>query len=515
MSRKGRLLFGLSLLSFLALGGLFFAIRIWMPFMWIVLATALGALTGWLILDRREIGSFFAMKTTKQGMNMGVLILLVVVLLTAVNYVGARHYSTLDFSDNGINSLSEQSRKILSSLDSDLTVKFFYKAGAEDSENNKKNFRELVKHYQDASGKVKFEAVEINERPRLTQDFGATKGTGEAFIEYHGNKNRIENYTEQDFTNAVIRATRTQKKNIYFLEGHGERSLDDEKAETSFSGFRQMLEKNSYEVKKLNLITAQSVPADTAALVIAGPRQQFQAAEVKALESYLAAGGNLLLMLEEKQTYGLDGLLRPLGLRLEPHYVYNVFTSAMGKVVNAQAATVAVDYAPGNEITRLFTGNQMTLFRNPHSLTLVEHDSGLNQEVLVKTPESAVALPELTSQDYTGAPRAFNLGVQVRGKWKDAKNEFSAVVFSDADFVSNILLYQNINRDLALNTLASLAKETDLISISPKEPQASKLLVSPPEFNQFFKFSVVGLFLPMPFVFLILSIVLWYRRRHA
>jgi hypothetical protein len=32
---------------------------------------------------------------------------------------------------------------------------------------------------------------------------------------------------------------------------------------------------------------------------------------------------------------------------------------------------------------------------------------------------------------------------------------------------------------------------------------------------QFFNFSVVGLFIPLPFVLMILSIVLWYRRRHA
>lgn len=530
MSAKGRLLFTISILSLLALGGLYFALRVWMPFMWFGLATALLGLIGWVYFDYRIIGEFLTMKTTKHGLNMGFLIFLAVLLLVALNFVGARHYATFDFSSNRVNSLSEQSIKVLSSLESELKVKFFYKSGAEQSEENKKIFRELVKHYQDTNSKIQFEVAEINEKPKLALEYGANKGTGEAFIEYKGNKNRIENYNEQDFTNAIIKMTRKEKKNIYFLQGHNERSIDDEKSEVSLYGFRQMLEKNSYNVKKLNLTTSLEVPKDAHVLVIAGPAHPFQPAEVAAVEGYLAEGGNLLLMLDEKESFGLSDLLKSFGLELESHYIYNVFSSPMGKVVNAQAATVAVQYSSVSEITKVFTANQMAVFRNPHSLKLINTSSTaktIKSEIILRTPESSVSLAELDSKDYMGEPRSFILGVEVKGhldnqrmrksnnKSNNTAKEFSAVVFSDADFVSNILLYQNINRDLALNTIASLAKETDLISVSAKEPMASKMLVSPPEFSQFFKFTVVGLFFPLPFVFMILSIVLWYRRRHA
>lgn len=515
MSKKGRLLFAASVLSLLALAGLFFALRVWMPFMWIVLLTSLGSLAGWLILDRKILGSFMAMKATKHGMNMGVLVLLAIVMLTAINYAGAKWKWTFDFSSNGVNTLSDQSVKVLSSLDSDLDIKFFYKNGAENVEDEKRRFRELVKHYQDKSTRIKFEMVEINERPKLAQDFGASKGTGEAFLEYKGNKNRIENYAEQDFTNAVIKVTRTKKKNIYFLEGHGERSIDDEKDEKSIFGFRQMLEKNSYEVKKINLVKEQKIPADADVLIIAAPTQQLQTFEVKGIADYLVRGGNLLLMLDEKKTFGLESILKVFGLELEPHYVYNVFSSPMGKVVNAQAATVAVDYSLSNPITKMFTTNQMVLFRNPHSFRLSPIGETINREIIVRTPDSSVALQELDSQDYSGTPRSFDIVAQIRGKMPESMYDFNAIVFADADFLSNILLYQNINRDLALNAVADLSKETDLISVAPKEPLMSKMLVSPPEFNQFFKFTVVGIFLPLPVVFMILSIVLWYRRRHA
>ena len=135
--------------------------------------------------------------------------------------------------------------------------------------------------------------------------------------------------------------------------------------------------------------------------------------------------------------------------------------------------------------------------------------------MLVKTPKNAVLLKELDSKDYTGEPRSFNIAVSSKGKLNANASEYSAVIVSDVDFVSNILLYQNLNRDLALNAISSLTQETDLISISAKEPLATKMLISPPEFAQFFNFSLIGLFIPLPFVMMILSIVLWYRRRHA
>lgn len=514
MSQKGKLLFILTALSFVALVGLFFALRVWMPFMWIVLGTAMLSAAGGFYYDYKIILDFFNMKTTKLGMNMGLILLLTIVFLTVVNFLGAKHYRTMDFSINRVNSISDQSRKIINSLESDLIVKFFYKNGAEKAEDNKKLFRSLVKQYEDITAKVKFEFVEINERPRLAADYGATKGSGEAFIDYKGSKNRVENYSEQDFTNAIIKVTRKHKKTIYFLTGHGERSLDDEKGEGSFFGFRQLLEKNSYTVKTINLAGALSIPDDATMIVIAGPTQQLQLSEIISLEDYLNTGRSLLILLDEKETFGMGNLLKKMGVELEPNYVFNIFDTPLGKVVNAETPTVAVEYSQNDEITKVFTNNQMTVFRNPHSLKLLNNSTRVKTEVLVRTPKSA-ALTELDSKDYIGEPREFNLGVSVKGKFAANSAEFAAVIFSDADFMSNVLLYQNLNRDLALNAISALTKETDLISISAKEPLATKMLVAPPEFNQFFKFTLIGLFIPLPIALMILSMVLWYRRRHA
>ncbi len=516
MSQKGRLFFAAFVFSFICLGGLFFALRIWMPFMWVIVGTGLFGLLGWFYHDKKTLIEFFTLKTTKYGIDMGALIFLAVLFIAVVNFVGARHSKTFDFSTNQINSLSDQSKKLISSLTTELQVKFFYKNGADRVDENKKLFRDLVKRYQDINSRVIFEFVEMNEKAKLTQDYGASKGSGEAFIEYHGHKNRIENYTEQDFTNAIIKVTRTKNKTVYFLEGHSERTTEDEKSDASLFGFKQLLEKNSYNVKKLSLISVPEVPEETDALIIAAPTQSFQDHEVRAIENYLKKGGGVFIALDsDKIPLGFQKILNTVGLELQSLYVFNVFNTPMGQVVNAQSPTVAVQYSSSSEITKVFGPNQMTVFRQPHPFKDLPRSEKIKVDYIVKTPESSVALKDLDSTDYTGQPQSYHLVAEVKGQYIDSDKNFSMVVASDIDFMTNILLYQNLNRDLALNSVSSLTKELDLISVAPKETSATKMLLSPPEFNQYFKFVVVGLFFPLPILFMMVSLVLWYRRRHA
>ena len=524
MSKKGRLLFGIACVLLLSLFGLYFAIQVWMPFMWFILGPAAFSFVGWLFLDRKIIFDFFTMKTTKHGLNMGALVLITLAFLTAFNILAAKKNKSFDFSGTGLRTLSPLTVKILNSLDSDLNIKFFYKEGGENVELTRKAFNQILVMYQEASNKVKVEYVEMNSNPKETTDFGANKGNGEVFVEYKGQKNRVESqflgnqgqkYNEQDFTNAVIKVTRKEKKTVYFVEGHEEREMENEQDTAGAFAFKQLLEKNSFIIKKLNLVQATEVPADASALVILGPQSPYQKFEITALEHYLGKGGSLFLTFADKNTAGLSGLLADFGLKLDQQYIFNILNSPMGQVVNANQPTVAVDYSSTSLITRVFTSNQTAVFVKPNSLSLTSVPPLVKTDFIVKTPIASVALLKLDSSDYQGKPRAFNIIAEVSGQAaKDAK-PFKAVVVADTDFLSNSVIAQNVNRDIGLNSISNLVGEDDLISISPKEVAMTKLLMSPPEFAQFFKFVVMGLFLPLPFVFLVMSIVLWLKRRHA
>src|SRR5690606_14878349 len=159
----------------------------------------------------------------------------------------------------------------------------FYKKGVEGNEENRRQFRELIKKYQDESTRIRLDFVEVNERPDLAQEYGIDKGSGVVFLDYKGRRNRIEKIDEQEFTSAIVKVTREQNKTIYFTVGHGEKALSENREGLGLGSLKLLLENNRYTVKELPLIQSPKIPADADVIFIAGPTQGFQEFEIEAL----------------------------------------------------------------------------------------------------------------------------------------------------------------------------------------------------------------------------------------
>lgn len=527
MISRNKLLFSVSLFFLICLGGMYFALQTWMPFMWILLVFGVGGILYVGFAERKLLAEFSRLKTTKHGLSMGTVLILTLLILGFVNYFSVKFVRVFDYSMTSQYTLSEQSKKIIDHLDGDLEIKYFYKDGLQNVDQIKKSFLNLAKVYETYSPKIKISSVEMNSNPAMTELFGATKGTGEGFVSYKGKMNRIETqfvgmtgvaYSEQDFTNAMIKTTRTQFKNIYFIEGHKERSIEDEKDELSLAGFKKALEKNSYIVKSLNLITSGSIPGDADLLIIGGAAEPYQKSEIALLNNYLIDGRPMLILLDSTKgvVSGPSDILDNVGWKMGSEFVFNILTTPSGPMVSTDQATVANTFSTESEITRIFGTNRSVLFFRPHPLEPKKvMNQNIQSEVLVKTSPQTVGLAKIETTDYEGKPRSFDLGVQFKVKYLTSQKETDLVIFSDVNLAGNQYFNQTSNKDLLLNAVAFLAKETDLVSLAPKEPLATKMKMPGPEFNTYFKYILVGLFFPMPIVFLILSIVIWFRRRHA
>ena len=86
--------------------------------------------------------------------------------------------------------------------------------------------------------------------------------------------------------------------------------------------------------------------------------------------------------------------------------------------------------------------------------------------------------------------------------------DFKGAVFGDSDFMSNNILFQGVNRDLALNTFAFLADDAGLISIRPKQPKGTELTMT---VNQQRMAVIAGI--GSPLILFIVGAIVWFRRR--
>lgn len=511
MSKISKLSFlfaGISLLSMLIILGI---LGDWVPYCWVALGLTVFFVGFGYFKDRQFFGEFFSMKTTKEGLSMGVLILLMMAVLAVVNYLGAKYYKTWDLSTAQTNTLSLQSVQILKNLDSDLKVLFFYKKGVEGNTESRQQFRDLVTRYRDVSSRVQLDFIEVNERPDIAKEYGVDRGSGVVFVDYKGNRNRVEKIDEQSLTSAIIKVTRGKSKVIYFTVGHREKDLNDNQEALGLGALKLMLDNNHYTVKELPLARETRVPADADVVVIAGPAQNFQDFEIAALEQYLKTGGSLFLALETMTSVGLEKLLAKAGLVLENNNILNVVDTPAGTLPNG-GPTMGSVFSPESKITKNF-GREFTLFRNPQGIKISNVGAGMTAEDLVSTTPDSLAFKTLQPMGEA-IQGSFALVSEVTGKFPGAGDDaktFSLIVAGDVDFMSNQMLYQNLNRDLVLNSLASLAKEDDLISISAKEPQATQMFLTETKFMLF----LFAFIIPMPLLLLGTSIGVWMRRRNA
>lgn len=509
MNKLSKLLLLVALFCFILVLALKFIAGGWVPFLWAPLGLIFLSIAASIYLDRKIYFEFFTMKTTRHGLSMGSAILLVLILLVAVNVFSVRKFKTFDFSLAQINTLSEQSVQLVRSLKETLRILYFYKKGDEGVEANKHSFIDLVKKYQDQNSLVTLDFIEVNERPDLAEKYEVTRGTGVVFMEYKGKKNRIDKIDEQEFTSALSKLLREKEQNIYFLTGHGERDLADSTTAAGAGLFKAMLEGNNYKVNALNLTEVSGVPEDANMLFIIGPEQAFLESEIKAIEGYAQRGGSIVVALKAGRVSGIEPLLKKMGVIASHDFVVQVMQTPLGAAINP-GATPVTEFSTVHPISKPFGKNLFALMVMPTSLKKADPlPQEFNFQEVAKTSSQTVAFSEKNFEKETGKG-PFATVVAVTGKLGKEK-EFSLVAFGDAEVFSNLQLYKNLNRDLAMNTAAFLSKDENLISISPKEVGVTEMTLTPNLFGIY----IWGFVIPVPFLLMFVTGTLWYRRRHA
>src|SRR5262249_31112027 len=150
--------------------------------------------------------------------------------------------------------------------------------------------------------------------PQIAQQYQVTQYgefqnpmSGESFrygtliMEMGGKTERIEKQSEplreEDVTNALMKIVKGEKKNIYFVQGHGEKKIEDTDR-NGYSNAKAGLEKESYVIKTVNLVEQGKVPDDASVLVMAGPTSEPFPNEMEIIDGFLNKGGSALILLD-------------------------------------------------------------------------------------------------------------------------------------------------------------------------------------------------------------------------
>ncbi|MGE5243929.1 MAG: GldG family protein [Betaproteobacteria bacterium] len=505
------------------------AIRFGMPakdqYAYYLAWAGLVSVLAYSISQWREFAALFSRRQARYGTLAGVSVLVVLGILIAINYIGAKQHKRWDLTTNKVFSLSDQTRNILAKLDAPLHITVFAQ------EADFPRYQDRLQEYGYVSKQVSTDYVDPDKQPALARQ-NQIQQYGTILFQYKGRTERVTSDAEQDITNGIIKVTTGQEKQVYFTQGHGERDTTSSERD-GYNAIAQALGRENYKVEKLVLAQTGSVPADASVVVIAGPQTDFFPPEVDALKKYLAGGGKLLLMLDPPAKAdsaphtNLLALAHDWGMDVGRDVVVDV--SGMGRLIGAsEAVPVAASY-PSHPITQRFS--LLTAYPLARSVTPVPSGvDGHTAQSVAETGPQSWAETDLDAV-LNGKPVSFNEGKDKKGPISIAaavsatatpasaapakkgeeppKAETRVVVFGDSDFASNSALGVQGNRDLFMNTIGWLSQQENLISIRPKEPDDRRLTMTAAQVVNMFWLSIVII----PACIFGAGIYTWSRRR--
>lgn len=453
----------------------------------------------------------------KYGANTLVFVLIVASVLVGVNWLANRYPKRFDVSKDNRFSLSDQTRKVVAGLKSELTLTYVQR-----TENASTGTKDTLHEYQALSPRVKVEFVDPRKDPGKARALDVAQ-LPTIVVALGDRREKLLGDTEQDITNAILKLSRTEKKTVCFASGEGEADIDDS-SERGFSGIRGAIAKSQYEVKKVVLLQEQKVPEDCTVLVVAGPGKDLLPEAAGYIKSFVKAGGKALLLadpIEKVKAPNFESVFTEFGIKPGADVV--VDASGVGQLFGTGPFMPIVTDYPYHEISKDLKGT-MTAFDMARSMsTITPAPEGVVVQEIAKTSarswgESDTSLTEPITYSDKDARGPLNLAavatVRVAGKTEasalpDAKNEGRIVAVGDSGFGGNSLLTFGANQDLFLNMIAWLAQDSDLISIRPKDPDVHKLDLTLAQQRNLLLFSLLFL----PGFFIVWGVVTWWRRR--
>lgn len=447
---------------------------------------------------------FWRRRSTQASTNAFVATLAVLVILGLINFLGTRYTTRIDLTENQFFTLAPQSQQVLRNLNQPVKVWVF------DQQPNPKS-RALLEQYQRQGGaRFSFEFVDPQVQPGLAQKYGV-QGFGEAYLESGQRVQRLEQgLSEPSLTPAIEQITsNTAQAKVYFLQGHGERSLQPGQGSISET-LKALAGKFAHE--PLNLVERQQIPQDAAVIVIAGPKQSFFPTEVQRLQDYLRQGGSVLLMLDPDTKPGLENLLKDWGVRVDNRLV--VDASGTGQAVGLGPAVPLVNQYGQHPITQAFGQDSYSFYPLAQSLE-TSQTPGQQTTELLRTGDQSWAEGNPESQNLQFDPARDRQGPLVLGAAlsrpaNQGNRESRLVVIGDSDFVTDGLFNQQLNGDVFLNSVTWLSnRPNQTLSIRPKEPTNRRINLTP-ETSRLIALIALG---ALPLAAFSTAGMFWWRRR--
>jgi ABC-type uncharacterized transport system involved in gliding motility auxiliary subunit len=450
-------------------------------------------------------------RQTKYGAYAAAYILVVLAIVVVANVLADRYNKSLDTTSNKQYSLSEQTKKIVSGLKQNATITYF---------NQSTRFqqgKDVLDEYASLSPKIHIEYVDPDKNPQSARAAGI-RDFGTAVVQIGAKKDTAKSVTEEGLTGAFIRVLKGTTRTVCFVTGSGEHAIDDTERD-GLSQFKDVLAKDEYQTKAVDLLQKAEVPPDCTAVVVAGPTHDYQQPEVDAIKTYVENGGRAFFMLDPPIQFGrseiaandaLTSLLASWGVTLDKNMILDL--NPVGQIAGLGPQVALVTTYSSQPIVSQMRGSAVGF---PLSRSMEIKNAGKTSvEKLFDSSSSSLATANLSSAEVSIADpnnRKGPLTIAAAGTYNTGKQNSQGrfVVTGSSSWAANRFLGFNGNSDLALNAVNWLSSDEDMISIRPKQQEDRRITMTRAQLNLVRATSQFVL----PLLVVITGTMVWWKRR--
>lgn len=478
-----------------------------------------------------KIKRLFKTKGTKHGAySVGVTAAVVAIVVVLNLIIGQlpEKYRSIDVSNTKIYEISDTSKTLLKNLDQKITMKVL--ANEEEAD---ERIRTFLSKYSGLSKNISVEWIDPVLHPSVLEENDASentiivsceetgKTTTVAFSDmivtdmysyyYTGTASESEFDGEGQLTGAVNYVVNDAGQQVYRTIGHGEAALS--------STITDLMNKNNYQVEEWNLLMEGSVPEDCELLLINAPTKDLTEEERTAIETYLGQGGDVMLLLGEKnaaempnfaalmKTYGMepaDGYIADPERCYQGNYYYlfpqlslsdemaDGISSEMVLVINAHGFTVT-DAARDTITTTAFMNSS-------------DHAYAITEEKQTEGSYALGAVAVETIEDETESESTEKSETTEDSETKESRfTVISAGSLIDSQITDTFTTLENTT--IFMNAVTANFDGVENLSIEPKS-----LSIEYNTVQHIGVFSLLVIF-GIPVLILVVGFVVWFKRR--
>ncbi len=466
-------------------------------------------------------------KILKKGSYSMIYTAILLAVLIVINLIVAEipeEYTKIDVSGTKINTMTDDTKEYLDTLEKEVTIYYIVQNGNEDEV-----IDNLLTRYDEYSSKIEVVKKDPILYPTFTSQYTEETVAENSMIVVCGENSKFVSYeelyeTELDYysysyyvtgfigeskiDSAIAYVTSDEIPVLYFLQGHNEVTIPD--------ALSQSLQNANYAMESLSLVALEAVPEDAGCLVMVSPQKDISSEEADKIIAYLEKGGKAMFFIDytEKKLENLNRVLETYGVTthsgivLEGNSQNYIMQTPYYMLPNVQSVDFTED---------IINAHKYILFAIAQPFKLLEsYRDTLNIEPFLLTSDAAYLKEDVANMTTFGKEDGdlvaqFPVALLITEDL-DEETQTQMICYGGSNILDPNIDAQvaGANTELILASLGWMCEnETPVISIESKDLTTTYLVV-PESDAGYWAVITCGV---IPVGFLIFGFVIWLKRR--